>query len=415
MFDEGGGLVAEQHDIVVGGRVLIGGEWVTVLRVNRKDGAIVSVTTSTRYCPVRGIVEVGGYEAPSEEAAAKVAQAMKKPPLCNYPRPDFATCTQAEWDAIPNDYKTTVGRIAETETAGAHRVRKAIGFKIHFSTPLDDSDSTAQHNRRYFYHFVYITDAKRKDPPAKETAPPPVDPALFAPVADLDALTRRAEASKQRQDEREREEQAGTEFQALAQQLKTGVQVVTVPQLFPTPPELARKMVEAADIDPHHRILEPSAGTGNLIRAIADSLTGFDCVKQITAVEINRDLCAHLREMRNKTLYANGTNFQIANADFLALAGPEALAGMGEEVLPLGLFDRIIMNPPFQNGADIKHIQHALKFLKPGGRLVALCANGPRQQLALKHITNYGGSWEYLPAGTFSEQGTQVNVALLVI
>jgi len=38
------------------------------------------------------------------------------------------------------------------------------------------------------------------------------------------------------------------------------------------------------------------------------------------------------------------------------------------------------MNPPFENGADIKHIQHAMKMLKPGGRLVAICANGPRQQ-----------------------------------
>jgi hypothetical protein len=70
------------------------------------------------------------------------------------------------------------------------------------------------------------------------------------------------------------------------------------------------------------------------------------------------------------------------------------------------------MNPPFVNGADIKHITHAIGFLKPGGRLVALCANGHRQRDQLKPLTDY---WEDLPPGSFSEQGTNVNVALLVI
>ena len=31
----------------------------------------------------------------------------------------------------------------------------------------------------------------------------------------------------------------------------------------------------------------------------------------------------------------------------------------------LGKFDRILMNPPFADGADIKHIEHAIGFLKP--------------------------------------------------
>ena len=52
----------------------------------------------------------------------------------------------------------------------------------------------------------------------------------------------------------------------------------------------------------------------------------------------------------------------------------------------LGKFDRIIMNPPFSDAADIKHIKHAIAFLKPGGRLVALCANGPRQHQQLQAV-----------------------------
>jgi protein-L-isoaspartate O-methyltransferase len=82
----------------------------------------------------------------------------------------------------------------------------------------------------------------------------------------------------------------------------------------------------------------------------------------------------------------------------------------------LGKFDRILMNPPFERGDDIKHIQHAVTFLKPGGRLVAICANGPRQNATLKpQAEDSGGIYEPLPEGTFKEQGTGVNTALLIV
>ena len=54
----------------------------------------------------------------------------------------------------------------------------------------------------------------------------------------------------------------------------------------------------------------------------------------------------------------------------------------------------------------------AAGFLRPGGKLVALCADGPRQRAELQPMAIH---WEKLPAGTFSDQGTAVNVALLVI
>ena len=66
------------------------------------------------------------------------------------------------------------------------------------------------------------------------------------------------------------------------------------------------------------------------------------------------------------------------------------------------------------SGGDIKHITHAFTLLKPGGRLVAICANGPRQQAALKPlVTLNGGTWQDLPAGTFA--GTGVTTALLTL
>jgi protein-L-isoaspartate O-methyltransferase len=172
--------------------------------------------------------------------------------------------------------------------------------------------------------------------------------------------------------------------------LKAGVQVITAPQLFPTPPALAARMVEEADILPGHCVLEPSAGTG----AILAALPNVRPFGSVTAVEINATLAASLEQVADQTICG----------DFLEQNGN------------LGTFDRILMNPPFQNGADIKHIQHAIKMLKPGGRLVAICANGPRQQTTLKPLAEDSGGWyEDLPAGTFASQGTNVNTALLLI
>jgi protein-L-isoaspartate O-methyltransferase len=172
--------------------------------------------------------------------------------------------------------------------------------------------------------------------------------------------------------------------------LKAGVQVITAPQLFPTPPALAERMVEEADILPGHSVLEPSAGTG----AILAALPNVRPFGSVTAVEINATLAASLEQVADETICG----------DFLEQNGN------------LGTFDRILMNPPFQNGADIKHIQHAMKMLKPGGRLVAICANGPRQQSTLKPLAENSGGWyEDLPAGTFASQGTNVNTVLLLI
>jgi len=82
----------------------------------------------------------------------------------------------------------------------------------------------------------------------------------------------------------------------------------------------------------------------------------------------------------------------------------------------LGEFDAIVMSPPFANAQDIDHIEHALTMLKPGGRLVALCANGPRQQERLRPLIEArGGLWEELSADTFRNAGTSVRTVLLVV
>lgn len=155
-----------------------------------------------------------------------------------------------------------------------------------------------------------------------------------------------------------------------------------VPDFFPTPSHLVRRMIELADILPGQSVLEPSAGSGNIAFAL-HPLCHLKCVERCFS------MVEHLR--------AGGLDVECA--DFLELPA-------------MPIYDRVLMNPPFSRGIDLKHIDHACQMLKPGGRLVAICSNTTGRKLADR------GEWvEYLPEGTFSksECPTNVNTALTII
>lgn len=183
-------------------------------------------------------------------------------------------------------------------------------------------------------------------------------------------------------------------FEAMAEQLRNGgVKVVSAPGLFPTPPDVARRMVELAELKAGDRVLEPSAGLGAILDAISDTDLALDLV----AVEINQQLATHLRE----------------NA-FVHLATVEV--GDFFDVAPrLGRFNAVLMNPPFTDAVDIRHMATAWDLVQPGGRLVAICAAGPRQAVWLStELAPSAVSYtkEELPPGTFNGTGVR---ALLVV
>ena len=157
MLGETGGIAASQFTIEVGGRVLVADEWVVVLKLNKVSGTLNSVSTT----PIRHwhgssmkveIERVRDYRAPASGDTEKVKAATKLPPLCNYPGEGFAQMTQAEWDKKHKDYKTTRA-VETTVTHARHRVRHAM-------------------TTGYKYGHIFITDAKRVDPPAAPLAPP---------------------------------------------------------------------------------------------------------------------------------------------------------------------------------------------------------------------------------------------------
>jgi predicted RNA methylase len=165
--------------------------------------------------------------------------------------------------------------------------------------------------------------------------------------------------------------------------------VVSAFNLFQTPEPLARRL--AAILNEPGRVLEPSAGLGRLVFAVR----ARSQAARITMIDNSPECCGELYR-----LTLNGVGSELVQGDFLTMT-PDRL----------GLFDSVIMNPPFKQWRDIKHIEHARTFLAPGGRLAAICANGPRQR---EKLMPEASQWIDLPANSFAEAGTKVNAAIVV-
>ena len=116
----------------------------------------------------------------------------------------------------------------------------------------------------------------------------------------------------------------------------------------PTPGNIIEMMIKLlGDINPADKILEPSAGYGH----IADKLVEKTILRpnQIDVIEPVEDL--------RKVLHSKG--YKLVDYDIL-------------KYNPREKYDKIIMNPPYDNGSDILHLLHCYDILKPGGKLVCI-------------------------------------------
>lgn len=172
---------------------------------------------------------------------------------------------------------------------------------------------------------------------------------------------------------------------------------ITIPQdfgYFPTPAPIVERLLEIADIRPGMQVLEPSAGRGNIAKAVADLGAIVDCYELLR--ENYLALCENL-------------NFRhVRPMDFLAQP-PEAV------------YDRVVMNPPFARQDDIRHVTHALRFLRPDGLLVSVMSAGilfRENRLTTEFralIDARGGDIEECPDGAFKESGTMVRTVIVTI
>lgn len=163
---------------------------------------------------------------------------------------------------------------------------------------------------------------------------------------------------------------------------------------FPTPSDVVQELLDLADVQPGMRVLEPSAGLG----AIA-----FACVEAGAEVD-----CFELMAANYKVLAKDERLKSVQHADFLAQQ-------------PDASYDRVVMNPPFFNQSDIKHVLHALKFLKPDGLLVSVMSAGVAfrvnrlTQDFRELVGERGGCIRHLPEGAFKPSGTMVRSVLVDI
>jgi hypothetical protein len=93
-------------------------------------------------------------------------------------------------------------------------------------------------------------------------------------------------------------------------------------------------------------------------------------------------------------------------ADILSAKGHDV--EFGDFLEHQGEYDRILMNPPFEDGEDMAHIRHAYSLLSAGGRLVSVVSEGPffradkRSTAFREWLKEVHADIEQLPDGAFS-------------
>lgn len=151
-------------------------------------------------------------------------------------------------------------------------------------------------------------------------------------------------------------------------------------QFYRTPKAVVDRVIESVYLPKGATVLEPSCGDG----AILDGLlkAGYQC----SGIEYHA----------GRALEARAKGHSVLTANFLDTA-------------PDPVYDAVVMNPPFYGKHYLKHIEHALKFVKPGGVLISILPASDWYEH--KKIT---GQWHDLPIGSFKESGTNVNTGFVI-
>lgn len=165
---------------------------------------------------------------------------------------------------------------------------------------------------------------------------------------------------------------------------------------FPTPAHLVRQLLEVADIEPSMRVLEPSAGHGAIAFPLSEVAGGLE---NVTVCEFLPRNARRLRDLGFS---------RVVEGDFLAME-------------PEPIYDRVVMNPPFGGGADIAHVMHAARFLKPDGRLVAITSpawtthQNRKSEAFRSFVEDVCGEVSSIERGAFRESGTDIETRMVVM
>lgn len=164
-------------------------------------------------------------------------------------------------------------------------------------------------------------------------------------------------------------------------------------QFYPTPKDVAQRVVELADVKSGMSILEPSAGQGALLECIPIGEYKIQCVEPM---EVNYQI------LKKKGYFVFKNTFEDVYSN-------------------LPKFDRVIMNPPFSGQRDIKHVMMAFNLLNKGGVLSAVISENALYYKTevtksfLKFLKENNGYIESVPSRSFKESGTTIETVLVKV
>jgi len=164
---------------------------------------------------------------------------------------------------------------------------------------------------------------------------------------------------------------------------------------YRSPPLVVRKLLYDLYLRDGARVLEPSAGEGDIVRELVAKGWSVD------AVEID------------------ATRVQALGA----IDGVNVLPGNFLRMVARPEYDAVVMNPPFYGTHWMEHVIHAFGFLAPGGVLRAVLpataevgqsAKHEKFQAWAKKNSQYGRlQFAELPPESFASSGTRINTVIL--
>lgn len=225
-------------------------------------------------------------------------------------------------------------------------------------------------------------------------------------------------------------------------------------EFYPTPEDMVEKMLSYINLGKIHTVLEPSAGTGNILREIAKSKSSdykdnfnVDCLeidnnlRQILKYNFSKerenDISSKIEQLTpTKSWDRNIHDYvyeEISESQKIELEAlrcesrhffKNGIHIVGDDFLSFHTYKRydlIIMNPPFSCGE--KHLLKAIEMQKNGGQIVCLLNAQTllnpftnERKMLVKKLEELNATIEYI-SGAFSnaERSTDVEVALVYI
>lgn len=175
---------------------------------------------------------------------------------------------------------------------------------------------------------------------------------------------------------------------------------------FPTPVKVVDKMIETANLKPDSIMLESSAGTG---RILDEAKKVINSVDNFVVIEMNGERQRILKDKGYKVDF-NGT-FEDSLKD-------------SETLKKIKNCDKVVINPPFKNDSDVKHLLISYMFCADNADVVSILQENSlyydRQiHRVFKEFLSLIGKDAYeivsLPAGSFKDELTTVDTVIFHI